>query len=154
VYGLVRRWSVRTMLSLSMAALQRLQQGVCDRLHAAGRPAWRRHQGVPCDSALEVAQKTLYQGVRGLILDSDEGNNGQACWPHPWRKRHADVADAFRQRRSDGSAAKLRKYGLGGCRKDQPAQGPQLHDSVRPPDGRSGAFRPSWQEFLGLWGIC
>ncbi len=47
----------------AVAAPQRLQQGVRDRLCAAPRTPWRRQQGVPCHSALGGTQQAFHLGV-------------------------------------------------------------------------------------------
>ena len=141
MYGLARRWSVTTMFSLCNATPQRRQQGVRDRLRAAVGTAWRRQQGGPCDSALGGAQQAVYLGVRGLRSDLDVRDASQACWPHPRRERHADVADAFRPHKSGACAAELPQRGLGGSRRDEPAERTQLRDGVRGPAGQEGTFR-------------
>ncbi len=81
-----------------MAAPQRFQQGVRNRVCPAAGTPWRRRQGVPCDPALGGAQQALHPGVRGLRRDPDAGDAREAGRSDPRRERHADVADALRPR--------------------------------------------------------
>ena len=69
-----------------MAAPQRLQQGVRDRVCPAAGAPWPRRQGVPCDSALEGAQQALHSRVRGLRRDPDAGDASEAGQPDPRRE--------------------------------------------------------------------
>ena len=115
----------------AVAGSLRLQQGVRHRLRAAAWTSWRQQQGVSCDPAVRGTQQALQPGVRSLRSDPYAGDAGEACWPDPRRERHADVANAFRPRESGVWAVELRERGLGGGRRDEPAQRAQLPDGVR-----------------------
>jgi hypothetical protein len=85
-------------------------------------PPGRRQQGLPCDPAVGGSQQALHQGVPSLRSDLYARDAGQACWTDPrkghtrmWRMLLAHVKAAY--------AVELRERGLGGCRRDEPAQG-------------------------------
>ncbi len=75
-------------------------------------------------------QKAHHPGVRGLRRDPDARDGSETRRPDARREGHADVPDALRGRESSAYLGEVRQRGVGGSRKDQPAQRPSLPDSV------------------------
>jgi len=75
------------------------------------------------------------------------------CRPNREREWPSDVEDAIRPVEDGACVVELRQCGIGGSRRDEPAQRTQLPHGVRRPNGHGSAFWHAKKGFLGLVGF-